>query len=80
MALRINDTAPDFTAESLETCSLPLTGKGVVNIIVSSLGVMQVETDGLHLVERAPGVTVDEIRAATEPELRADGDVPEIQL
>ena len=64
----------------LTECSLPLTGKGVVNTIVSSLAVLEVNPDGLHLLERAPGVTVDEIRDATEPELIANGDVPEIEV
>ena len=64
----------------LTECVLPLTGKGVVSMIVSSMAVMKVEPDGLHLLERAPGISVDEIRAATEPELHVDGTVPEIQL
>ncbi len=64
----------------LDECALPLTGKGVVDMIVSSMAVMSVEPDGLHLLERAPGISVDEIRAATEPELHIEGDVPEIQL
>ena len=65
----------------LNECSLPLTGKGVVNnTIVSSLAVLEVEPDGLHLLERAPGVSVDEIRAATEPALIASGDVQEIAV
>ena len=64
----------------LDECSLPLTGKGVVNTIITSLAVMKVAPDGLHLLERAPGVSVDEIRDATEPELHANGTVPEIQL
>ncbi|MYH27607.1 MAG: CoA transferase subunit B [Acidobacteria bacterium] len=64
----------------LDACSLPLTGKGVVNTIVSSLAVMEVQADGLHLLERAPSVSVDEIRAATEPALITSGDVPEIAV
>ena len=64
----------------LDACSLPLTGKGVVNTVVSSLAVLEVTPDGLRLLERAPGVTVDEIRAATEPALITSGDVPEIAV
>ncbi|MCY4635057.1 MAG: 3-oxoacid CoA-transferase subunit B [Acidobacteria bacterium] len=64
----------------LNECSLPLTGKGVVNTIVSSLAVLEVKADGLHLLERAPGVSVDEIREATEPALITSGDVLEIAV
>lgn len=49
----------------LADCNLPLTGVGVVNIIITDLGVMEVTAVGLKLVELAPGVTRDEITAAT---------------
>jgi len=64
----------------LTRCSLPLTGKQVVNKLVTSLGVIEVTPDGLRLLERAPGVSVDEIRDATEPALLTDGDVPEVTV
>lgn len=62
----------------LNECSLPLTGKGVVNRIITSLAVVDITPGGLRLIERAAGVSVDEIRDATEPELQVIGDVPEI--
>ncbi len=64
----------------LDRCSLPLTGTQVVNKLVTSLGVIEVTPDGLRLLERAPGVSVAEIRDATEPELLIDGDVPEVTV
>jgi len=64
----------------LDRCSLPLTGTQVVNTLVTSLGVIAVTPAGLRLLERAPGVSVDEIRDATEPELLIDGDVPEVAV
>lgn len=64
----------------LNTCGLPLTGKQVVNTLVTSLAVIEISPDGLHLLERAPGTSVEEIREATEPELITNGDVPEINI
>ncbi len=64
----------------LNRCSLPLTGKQVVNKLVTSLAVLEVTEDGLTLLERAPGVSIDEIREATEPELLTNGVVPEVAI
>ncbi len=50
----------------LKKCTLPLTGKKVVNRIITNLGVMDVVEGGLKIIELAEGVTEDEIRAATE--------------
>jgi 3-oxoacid CoA-transferase subunit B len=50
----------------LKSCSLPLTGKAVVNRIITNLGVLDIVTGGLKIIECAEGVTVTEIKAATE--------------
>jgi 3-oxoacid CoA-transferase subunit B len=64
----------------LPNCSLPLTGVGCVRKIVTNLAVMDVREGSFHLVERAPGVTVEEIVEATAGALVVPEDVPEMRL
>jgi 3-oxoacid CoA-transferase B subunit len=69
------------SSKLLKKCSLPITGIKCVKRIVSDMAVLDVlPTGGFKLIERAPGVSVEEIKKVTEGKLFADGDIPEMSL
>jgi 3-oxoacid CoA-transferase subunit B len=70
----------DGAYKIVKECDLPYTGRGVIHRIITDLAVIDVTDPGLVLRETAPGVTVDEIRAATEPELTVANDLREMPL
>ncbi len=71
----------DGASKLLKKCSLPITGLRCVKRIVTDLAVLEVMPEGgFRLLERAPGITVDQIRKATEGKLLADDRVPEMTL
>lgn len=80
VVVAMQHVSKDGKSKVLKKCSLPLTGKKCVNRIVSELAVIDVTPQGLKLVERAPGVTVDQIIQATEARLIVEGDVREMKL
>ena len=64
----------------LKNCSLPLTGVACVKKVVTDLAVLEIKEGAFHLVERAPGVSVDEIKSKTEGSLIVNREVPEMSL
>lgn len=64
----------------LKKCSLPLTGVGCVTKIVTNLAVLEIKNNAFHLLERAPGVSVEEIKKATEGTLIVNGNIPEMDI
>ena len=64
----------------LKKCTLPITGVNCIKKIVTDLAVIDITLDGFKLVERAPGVSVEEIISATQANLIIDGDIPEMIL
>jgi 3-oxoacid CoA-transferase subunit B len=65
-------TAKDGTSKIVPQCTLPLTGKGVVNRIITDLGVMDITSRGIVLIELAQDVTLEQIKAATGVEMITD--------
>ncbi|MEU0922237.1 CoA-transferase [Streptomyces cyaneofuscatus] len=69
-------TAKDGTPKIVTECTLPLTGKGCVHRIITDLGVLDITDTGLVLVETAPGVTTEQVRAATDAPVRVGAPAP----
>jgi len=64
----------------LEKCTLPLTGKGCIRRVLTDLAWLEIEDGAFVLRERAPGVSVEEIRAKTAAKLIVSGDIPEMRF
>lgn len=73
-------TNPKGESKLLPSCSLPLTGVNCVKKIVSDLAVLDVTENGFRLLERAPGISVEEIKAKTAGKLIVEGDIPEMTI
>ncbi|MEJ8802671.1 CoA transferase subunit B [Pontibacter sp. H249] len=73
-------TARDGSSKLLKECTLPITGLECVKKIVTDLAVLEVVEGGFKLLERAPGVSVEDIKKATEGNLVIEGEVPEIKV
>ncbi len=71
-------TNPKGESKLLASCSLPLTGVRCVKKIVSDLAVLEITDNGFKLLERAPGVSVEEIKEKTAGKLIVEGEVPEM--
>jgi len=73
-------TNPKRESKLLPACQLPLTGVKCVKKVVTDLAVLDITSDGFKLLERAPGVSVDEIRSKTAGKLIIEGDIPEMKI
>lgn len=73
-------TNPKGESKLLKRCKLPLTGIKCVKKIVTNLAIIEVTENGFKLLERAPGVSIDEIKSKTEGNLTVEGDIPEMHF
>jgi 3-oxoacid CoA-transferase subunit B len=73
-------TNPKGESKLLPACQLPLTGIKCVKKVVTDLAVLDITSNGFKLLERAPGVSVDEIRTKTAGKLIIEGDIPEMKI
>ena len=73
-------TNPKGESKLLPQCTLPLTGKRCVKKIVTEIAVLEVTTEGFKLLERAPGISVEEIVSKTTGKLIVEGEIPEMEF
>ena len=73
-------TSPSGQSKLLKHCTLPLTGVGCVKKIITNLAMLEIVPEGFRLLERAPGVSIDDIRQATEGTLIIDQEIKEMAL
>ncbi len=76
----MSHASKDGASKILKKCSLPLTGVNCVKLVVTDLAVLKLENGKFHLLERAPGVSVEEIKSKTEADLVIPASVPEMQV
>lgn len=73
-------TNPKGESKLLPACTLPLTGVKCIRKVVTDLAVIEITPDGFKLLERAPGITVDEIKSKTAGKLIVEGEIPEMKI
>jgi 3-oxoacid CoA-transferase subunit B len=73
-------TSPDGKSKLLSECTLPLTGVNCVKKVVTNLAVLEITQKGFKLLERAPGISAEEIKSKTVGRLIIEGEIPEISL
>lgn len=76
----MSHTSKNGVSKLLKKCTLPLTGVQCVKKIVTDMAVLDVTPEGFKLIERAPGVSVEEIQRATEGRLIIEGEIPEMRI
>jgi len=76
----MSHTSRKGKSKLLKSCTLPLTGVRCVKKIVTDMAVLNITADGFKLLERAPGVSVEQIQEATEGKLIVEGEIPEMKF